>query len=40
MSPEARDFIERLLNKDPKERLGAKGAQELKDHAFFKGERA
>ncbi|XVF69674.1 hypothetical protein PTKIN_Ptkin11bG0100600 [Pterospermum kingtungense] len=34
------DLIERLLQKDPKKRLGyRRGACEIKDHAFFKGVR-
>lgn len=37
MSPEARDLIEKLLNKDHMKRLGAGGAAELKNHIFFKG---
>ena len=37
MSPEAHDFIDRLLVSDPIERLGAKGVEEVKQHAFFKG---
>jgi serine/threonine protein kinase len=35
--PEARDLIERLLDANPKKRLGAGGADELKSHAFFNG---
>jgi serine/threonine protein kinase len=31
------DLIRRLLNKDPKARLGHGGASELKNHAFFIG---
>lgn len=37
MSPQAKDLIEKLLNPDYKERLGAKGASEIKNHPFFKG---
>ncbi|KAK3818535.1 MAG: hypothetical protein J3Q66DRAFT_281986 [Benniella sp.] len=36
ISPEARDFMERLLCADPEQRLGAKGADEVKKHPFFK----
>ncbi|KAG0024501.1 hypothetical protein BGZ80_002061 [Entomortierella chlamydospora] len=36
ISPEARDFMERLLCSDPKLRLGANGADEVKNHPFFK----
>ncbi|XP_042499463.1 probable serine/threonine protein kinase IREH1 [Macadamia integrifolia] len=36
MSLEARDLIDRLLTEDPNQRLGAKGAAEVKEHAFFK----
>ncbi|XP_052272936.1 ribosomal protein S6 kinase alpha-5-like isoform X2 [Dreissena polymorpha] len=32
-----RDFILSLLTKDPKHRLGAHGAKEVKAHRFFKG---
>ncbi|KAJ2610882.1 hypothetical protein EV177_003746 [Coemansia sp. RSA 1804] len=32
ISPEARDFIKRLLCRDPKKRLGYNGAEELKKH--------
>ncbi|GAA94691.1 uncharacterized protein L969DRAFT_49072 [Mixia osmundae IAM 14324] len=35
ISAEARDFINRLLCTDPERRLGAKGAQEVKDHPFM-----
>jgi serine/threonine-protein kinase RIM15 len=37
MSPEAQDFIDKLLTVDPKKRLGANGVDEIKQHAFFKG---
>lgn len=38
LSPEAHDFIVRILNKNPKERLGAKGdADEILSHPWFKG---
>ncbi|KIK67976.1 hypothetical protein GYMLUDRAFT_1014585 [Collybiopsis luxurians FD-317 M1] len=36
-SPEARDFMERLLVTDPSRRLGANGAEEVKAHPFFAG---
>jgi serine/threonine protein kinase len=32
-----RNFISRLLDKNPKKRLGANGVQEIKDHKYFKG---
>ncbi|KAJ1732583.1 rim15, signal transduction response regulator, partial [Coemansia biformis] len=36
-SPETRDFICRLLCRDPKRRLGYNGADEVKAHPFFSG---
>lgn len=36
-SHEARDFMERLLTLDPARRLGANGADEVKNHPFFAG---
>ncbi|KAK9278822.1 hypothetical protein L1049_028401 [Liquidambar formosana] len=36
MSAEAQDLIDRLLTEDPHQRLGAKGASEVKQHVFFK----
>ncbi|RDX66265.1 putative serine/threonine protein kinase IREH1, partial [Mucuna pruriens] len=36
MSPEAQDLIDRLLTEDPNQRLGARGASEVKHHVFFK----
>ncbi|KAK3036993.1 hypothetical protein RJ639_029982 [Escallonia herrerae] len=36
MSPEAQDLIDRLLTEDPNQRLGAKGASEVKEHPFFR----
>lgn len=36
LSPEARDFMERLLCADPEQRLGFNGAEEVKNHPFFK----
>ena len=35
ISPEAKDFIEKLLHKDFSLRLGAKGVDELKGHPFL-----
>ncbi|ORX74609.1 hypothetical protein DL89DRAFT_254418 [Linderina pennispora] len=35
ISPEARDFISKLLTRDPKRRLGYNGAAEVKSHPFF-----
>ncbi|KAK7695966.1 hypothetical protein QCA50_000605 [Cerrena zonata] len=37
VSPEARDFMQRLMTLDPAQRLGANGAEEVKDHPFFTG---
>lgn len=37
MSPEAADLIKKLLVLDPAKRLGANGADEIKQHPFFKG---
>ncbi|KAI9486921.1 MAG: hypothetical protein EXX96DRAFT_627509 [Benjaminiella poitrasii] len=36
ISPEARDFMERLMTLDPEKRLGYYGADEVKNHPFFK----
>ncbi|TYJ07433.1 hypothetical protein E1A91_A11G002800v1 [Gossypium mustelinum] len=36
MSLEAKDLIDGLLTEDPNQRLGAKGASEVKQHVFFK----
>lgn len=36
ISPEARDFMERLMTLDPQKRLGYNGAEEVKNHPFFK----
>lgn len=33
----AKDLIDRLLEPDPSKRLGVNGAQEVKNHPFFKG---
>ena len=35
ISPNARSLIEALLNRDPQERLGSRGASEIKCHPFF-----
>lgn len=37
ISPEAMSFIDALLTRDPCARLGHKGADEIKNHQFFKG---
>ncbi len=37
MSPEAHDFIEKLLDMNPKTRLGSRSIDEIKQHPFFKG---
>ena len=34
-SPEARKILSGLLNRDPSRRLGVRGADEIKRHAFF-----
>ncbi|XVF12047.1 hypothetical protein REPUB_Repub08aG0081200 [Reevesia pubescens] len=36
MSLGAKDLIDRLLTEDPHQRLGARGASEVKQHVFFK----
>ncbi|KAI5077917.1 hypothetical protein GOP47_0007741 [Adiantum capillus-veneris] len=36
MSEDAKDLIDKLLMEDPNQRLGAKGAAEVKNHPFFK----
>ncbi|XP_077241096.1 putative serine/threonine protein kinase IREH1 [Tasmannia lanceolata] len=36
MSPKAMDLIDKLLTEDPSQRLGARGASEVKQHVFFK----
>lgn len=36
MSVEAQDLIDRLLTEDPNQRLGARGASEVKQHPFFR----
>lgn len=35
-SDSATDFLTKLLVKDPKKRLGFKGAEEIKQHSFFR----
>lgn len=37
ISPEAQDLMNRLMCSDPKQRLGSRGAAEVKCHAFFAG---
>ncbi|EJF61140.1 hypothetical protein DICSQDRAFT_155239 [Dichomitus squalens LYAD-421 SS1] len=37
VSPEAKDFMQRLMTLDPTKRLGANGADEVKAHPFFAG---
>ena len=37
VSPEAKDFMQRLMTLDPAQRLGANGAEEVKSHPFFAG---
>lgn len=37
VSPEARDFMQRLMTVDPQRRLGAHGADEVKAHPFLAG---
>lgn len=37
LSPACRDLIERLLASEPTERLGHRGAGEIKLHPFFAG---
>ncbi|KZT74282.1 hypothetical protein DAEQUDRAFT_761156 [Daedalea quercina L-15889] len=37
ISPEAKDFMQRLMTQDPSRRLGANGADEVRDHPFFAG---
>ena len=36
-SPEARDFMQALMTIEPGERLGSRGADEVKAHPFFQG---
>lgn len=37
LSPEAQDIITKLLEREPRRRLGANGLDEVKSHAFFEG---
>lgn len=37
ISPEAKDFMQRLMTQNPSQRLGANGADEVKAHPFFAG---
>jgi len=37
LSREAQDIITKLLERDPTRRLGARGFDEIKSHAFFEG---
>lgn len=37
VSPEARDLMEKLMCTDPARRLGAGGAEEIRQHPFFDG---
>ena len=37
MSDEMKDFIEKLLDWDPKNRLGVNGAEEIMTHKWFEG---
>lgn len=37
VSPEAKDFMQRLMTLDPTKRLGANGADEVRAHPFFAG---
>lgn len=36
ISPQCKDFLLKTMNKKPHERLGNRGAQEIKNHAWFK----
>ena len=36
MGKDARNLITRLLSRDPENRLGSNGAEEIKKHPFFK----
>ena len=35
LSPELKDFLQKLFIKDPRQRLGKKGFEEIKNHPFF-----
>ncbi|KAL4242070.1 non-specific serine/threonine protein kinase [Abortiporus biennis] len=37
VSPEAKDFMQRLMTLDTSQRLGSNGAEEVKSHPFFAG---
>lgn len=37
ITPEAYDLITKLLEHDPMKRFGACGAEEIKQHPFFRG---
>ncbi|KAI1693983.1 protein kinase domain-containing protein [Ditylenchus destructor] len=37
MAPDMKSFLLALLNRDPTQRLGAKGSEEVKKHPFFEG---
>ena len=37
ISPDSIDFLSKIFVPDPKKRLGANGAAEVKSHRFFKG---
>ena len=38
MHPDARDFLDKLLQRDPKKRLGSvNGIKDIKEHPFFEG---
>jgi len=37
ISPQAKDLLLKLLNKNPKQRLGVGDKNEIKRHPFFKG---
>jgi serine/threonine protein kinase len=36
LSPDAKDLITRLLKKNPVQRLGSKGTDQIKTHRFFR----
>ena len=37
VTPEAHDLINKLLDPDPKKRLGSKGVKDIQNHRFFRG---